>query len=200
MERRDMIPVTIQHLAMVEKVGFVVLLKSRMDERSLPIIIGVPEAQSILIALNKMDIPRPLTHDLMKNLLDLFDGRLVSVEICDLQENTYYAQLVIEKDTRRVELDCRPSDAIALALRTNVAIWVNPEVMERAGRIIKPEELAAEAPGRKAAPKKKGGVEKEDALTRLTRQLDQAVQEERYEDAARIRDEMARHKGNASKN
>jgi bifunctional DNase/RNase len=200
MERRDMIPVTIQHLAMVEKVGFVVLLKSRMDERSLPIIIGVPEAQSILIALNKMDIPRPLTHDLMKNLLDLFDGRLVSVEICDLQENTYYAQLVIEKDTRRVELDCRPSDAIALALRTNVAIWVNPEVMERAGRIIKPEELAAEAPGRKAAPKKKGGVEKEDALTRLTRQLDQAVQEERYEDAARIRDEIARHKGNASKN
>jgi bifunctional DNase/RNase len=200
MERRDMIPVTIQHLAMVEKVGFVVLLKSRMDERSLPIIIGVPEAQSILIALNKMDIPRPLTHDLMKNLLDLFDGRLVSVEICDLQENTYYARLVIEKDTRRVELDCRPSDAIALALRTNVAIWVNPEVMERAGRIIKPEELAAEAPGRKAAPKKKGGVEKEDALTRLTRQLDQAVQEERYEDAARIRDEMARHKGNASKN
>lgn len=195
-----MIPVTIQHLAMVEKVGFVVLLKSRMDERSLPIIIGVPEAQSILIALNKMDIPRPLTHDLMKNLLDLFDGRLVSVEICDLQENTYYAQLVIEKDTRRVELDCRPSDAIALALRTNVAIWVNPEVMERAGRIIKPEELAAEAPGRKAAPKKKGGVEKEDALTRLTRQLDQAVQEERYEDAARIRDEIARHKGNASKN
>jgi bifunctional DNase/RNase len=185
---------------MVEKVGFVVLLKSRMDERSLPIIIGVPEAQSILIALNKMDIPRPLTHDLMKNLLDLFDGRLVSVEICDLQENTYYAQLVIEKDTRRVELDCRPSDAIALALRTNVAIWVNPEVMERAGRIIKPEELAAEAPGRKAAPKKKGGVEKEDALTRLTRQLDQAVQEERYEDAARIRDEIARHKGNASKN
>jgi bifunctional DNase/RNase len=117
-----------------------------------------------------------------------------------LQENTYYARLVIEKDTRRVELDCRPSDAIALALRTNVAIWVNPEVMERAGRIIKPEELAAEAPGRKAAPKKKGGVEKEDALTRLTRQLDQAVQEERYEDAARIRDEMARHKGNASKN
>jgi len=200
MERRDMIPVTIQHLAMVEKVGFIVLLKSRMDERSLPIIIGVPEAQSILIALNQMDIPRPLTHDLMKNLFDLFGCRLVSVEICDLQENTYYARLVIEKDARRVELDCRPSDAIALALRTNVAIWVTPDVMDRAGRVIKPEELAAEAPGKKTGVKKKAGAEKEDVLTRLTRQLDQAVQEERYEDAARIRDQIARHKGDASKN
>lgn len=120
----------------------IVVLKDKEDDLYLPIWIGLFEFESITIALQKIETARPLTHDLMKNLISSLDARLIAVEITALESDTYYANLIIEQNGVQKRIDCRPSDAIALVVRTGVPIFVDEDVLERAG--IRPEPETSE--------------------------------------------------------
>ena len=98
-------------------------------ERSFPIVIGVFEATSIDRRVKNIVPPRPLTHDLIVNVIEMFGGELQDIVISELQEHTYFAKLRIRKDGELTEIDCRPSDAIAVAVTARVPIWVNEEVL-----------------------------------------------------------------------
>lgn len=107
----------------------VVLLRDTEDRRALPIYIGQDQARSIINALESQQSPRPLTHDLFINLLDSWDMKLERIVIHSLKDNTFYALLTLSSGENRKELDARPSDAIAIALRSNAPIWVMEEVV-----------------------------------------------------------------------
>jgi bifunctional DNase/RNase len=107
----------------------IVLLKDSTDRRALPIYIGQDQAKAIISVLENQVPPRPLTHDLFVNMLEAWDMVLERVVIHSLQDNTFYALLVIKQGESRREIDSRPSDAISIALRTNSPIWVMEEVI-----------------------------------------------------------------------
>lgn len=107
----------------------IVILKSK-DGQVLPIVIGIFEAQSILIVLEKAEFPRPLTHDLMKNIIERMNGKLERLEIHSLKKNVYYANLIIEVNGKKEKIDCRPSDGIAIALRFNAPIFAAEDLLE----------------------------------------------------------------------
>lgn len=110
----------------------VILLRDTTDRRQLPIYIGPDQAKSIIAVLENQPAPRPLTHDLFVNLLDEWDMTLERVLIHSLQDSTYYALLSLSRGELRRELDARPSDAIAIALRLDAPIWVMEEVVAEA--------------------------------------------------------------------
>lgn len=110
----------------------ILVLKRESSEEVLPIWIGAMEAMAISLALNNVDVPRPLTHDLLLSTLEVLRAELVGVDLVDLREGTYFAELVIIAGGRQARVDCRPSDAIALALRASVPILVREEVLQRA--------------------------------------------------------------------
>jgi len=176
-----MIPVKVEQLVL-SNVGFVVLLKSEEDGRSLPIVIGKSEAHAIAFGMNDGKSPRPLTHDLLKNVLDFLECRLLRVEVCDLKDGTFYGRLILERDGTRMQMDSRPSDAIALAVRFKCPVYVAEEVMAQAGRDL---EVDAGEDGKHDAKAKKLSP-----LETLNRELNRAIKEERYEDAARLRDDI----------
>lgn len=120
----------------------IVVLRETDDERYLPIWIGPYEAESITIALQEVEVARPQTHDLLKNIVHALNARLVRVEVISLREDVFYGNLVIETNGRIIEVDSRPSDALALAVRAHVPILVAREIMESAG--ITPEAEASE--------------------------------------------------------
>ena len=107
----------------------IVLLKDATDRRALPIYIGQDQAKAIISALENQTPPRPLTHDLFVNLLEAWDMVLDRVVIHSLQDNTFYAVLIVNQGEAKREIDARPSDAISIALRTNSPIWVMEEVV-----------------------------------------------------------------------
>jgi len=190
MDRPNMIPVKVDQL-FISNMGLAVHLKGMEDKRVLQIFIGAAEAQAIAIHLKGIEIPRPLTHDLFKNLLEYFQSPLKRVEVCDLREGTFYARLILERDGTEVEMDARPSDAIALALRCGVPIFVAETVMDEAGRVLQETE-AVPTPDNAGKQDGKPVARVLTPLEKLKYDLGKAVQEERYEDAARIRDEINR--------
>jgi hypothetical protein len=115
-----------------------ITLREQGGERFLPIWIGPAEAEAIAIALRQIETIRPLTHDLLKNVIRRFGAQLVQVHITRLENDTFYAELVLEQNGAEIRIDCRPSDAIALALRTAAPILVAESVLQEAG--YKPEE------------------------------------------------------------
>lgn len=120
----------------------IVVLKQTNGDRYLPIWIGPYEAESITIALQEIEVSRPQTHDLIKKILDELKVTITRVEVSSLQEDIFYGTLILEGENSKYKIDCRPSDAIALAVRTHVPIMVADEVMKEAS--IVPEELTAE--------------------------------------------------------
>jgi bifunctional DNase/RNase len=116
----------------------VVILKDPVSERLLPIWIGTHEAEAITNELQDEKPPRPMTHDLLKTTITSLGGRIVHVYISEISGDLYYARLVIEINGNQVEIDCRSSDAIALAIRAKVPIFVMEDVLERAS--IVPDE------------------------------------------------------------
>jgi bifunctional DNase/RNase len=192
-----MILVKIRGLSVSNVGGCVVLLKGDQDARTLPIFIGFPEAQAIAMRIENVETPRPLTHDLLKNLLDCMEWRLKRVVINDLVEGTFYAVLVAEREGSETEVDCRPSDAIALAVRCGAPIYVAKKVMEQAGVEVEGDESA---PSKPEAPAAGAAAERESGLSQLKAQLDQAVRQERYEDAARLRDAIKKLDDSHAKN
>jgi bifunctional DNase/RNase len=113
----------------------VVFLKDRESTRYLPIWIGVYEAESITIALQGVEVARPLTHDLMRNIFNDLDARIVRVEVVELKEDTFFGSIVAEINNHLVNIDSRPSDALAIAVRAHVPILVAKSVMEIAAII-----------------------------------------------------------------
>jgi len=124
----------------------IVLLKEVGAERYLPIWIGPYEAESITIALQEIEVARPQTHDLMKNMLNTLGARLLRVEVVSLRDDVFYGNLVMEAEGRVYEVDARPSDALALAVRTHVPIRVAREVMDAGGITPSQESQAPEEP------------------------------------------------------
>ncbi|MEF8823894.1 MAG: bifunctional nuclease family protein [Desulfohalobiaceae bacterium] len=107
------------------------ILKNQEETKVLPIWIGAMEAMSISVSLNKVSISRPLTHDMMLQTLETLGARIISVVVVDLQEGTYYAELHLEHGDRTYVVDSRPSDAIALAVRLDIPVYANEELLER---------------------------------------------------------------------
>jgi len=110
---------------------FIVILRDEENREMLPIWVGKPEASSISFALEDVTTPRPMTHDLMKAVLDVVDAKVISVVISDLKDNTYYAKVHLSYEDSEYSIDARPSDAIALALRTKAPIFANDEVIRK---------------------------------------------------------------------
>ncbi|MCD6302313.1 MAG: bifunctional nuclease family protein [Anaerolineae bacterium] len=123
----------------------VVLLKAVREERYLPIWIGMHESEAIAIKLQGAKVPRPLTHDLLNNVITKLDGTLQYIEVNDLSEHTFYARLAVERHGDLVMIDSRPSDAIALAVRASVPIYAEESVMDEAGIYPSPEIREAKA-------------------------------------------------------
>ena len=111
----------------------IVLLKTMDGNRFLPIWIGHPEAAAILIRMQGTQLPRPMTHDLLMSILDTFEGEVTRITVTELKESTFYALLTIFKDGSEIDLDSRPSDALALAVRTDAPIFASTELLDENG-------------------------------------------------------------------
>ena len=133
----------------------VVLLKEVNGERHLPIWIGEFEAHAIAMELQGVDSPRPLPYDLMRTMLGELNGRVDRVVVNDLSMDVFYARITVEVSGRSVDLDSRPSDAIALAVRSGAPIFVEETVMDRAGVSLDEDETSIE--GESATPTVEGG-------------------------------------------
>lgn len=110
----------------------IIILRDEEEKRSLPIWVGIFEANAIALELEKIPTPRPMTHDLIKNILETLDARVQKIEVNDLRENTFFALIYLQIGNQELTVDARPSDAIALALRTGAPIFVDEDVIRRA--------------------------------------------------------------------
>ena len=135
----DLVPMSIKGL-MLDPVSNspIVVLKDEEEKFFLPIWVGIFEANAIALQLENVTTPRPMTHDLLRNLILELDGRVTRVVISDLRDSTFFAKIRVISGGRTLELDARPSDAIALALRTEAPIFVSQEVLDQA-QTISPE-------------------------------------------------------------
>lgn len=185
--------------------AYALILSEVNGERKLPIVIGAFEAQSIAIALEKeIKPPRPLTHDLFKNFSDRFEIVVKQVIIHKLVDGVFYSSLICERDKIEEIIDARTSDAIALALRFNAPIFTYKNILDKAGIYLKGEQ-GAESP-QTASVREKMDVDdivpqpvetaetnyKKMSLDELETLLSQAVKNEDYEKAARLRDEISK--------
>jgi uncharacterized protein len=173
--------------------AYALILREVEGSRRLPIIIGQAEAQSIALEMEGIKPPRPLTHDLMKNIISAFGSELTEVTIDDLRDGTFYAKLSIDNQL----IDSRPSDAIALAVRYGAQIFVAAGVMDEASFVpdedeeeAQPKEGAAPKPPKAAQTPKEPAGGKMSRLEQLNQQLKQAIDKEEYEKAASLRDEI----------
>jgi bifunctional DNase/RNase len=168
--------------------AYALILKEVNGNRRLPIIIGAAEAQSIALEMEGIKPPRPLTHDLIKNIITSFGADLSEVIIDELRDGTFYAKLSIDSQL----IDSRPSDAIALAVRYGVQIYVATGVMEEASFLPEDEEEEEQT---STVPKKEKSKQstpppKMSKLEQLNVQLKEAIEKENYEKAAQLRDEI----------
>ncbi|MBI4976479.1 MAG: bifunctional nuclease family protein [Spirochaetes bacterium] len=193
-----MVEAKIVNLAVTDK-GFAIILKPKGNEKVIPIFVGTIEAQSISMVMLGLSQPRPLAHDLIKEMLNRFSVRLEKVIIDDLRSETFFAKLVLIRDDVAERIDARPSDAIAVALRTKSPIFIEEKVIEAAGILLEGANAKIfkdSIPGHHETdeqPAPEGEASRTVLKTKkeqLTAMLDEAVREERYEDAATLRDEL----------
>lgn len=125
----------------------IVILKDAASERFLPIWIGPYEAEAITVSLQEMEVARPLTHDLLRNVLESLGAKVLRINIVDLRDDVFYARIVLRVDDREVEIDSRPSDALALAVRVHVPVFVEEAVMQEASTEPEKEVQGGETEG-----------------------------------------------------
>ena len=111
--------------------AYIIILRDESNTEMLPIWVGKPEASAISFAMEGVTTPRPMTHDLMKTVLDTADAKVISVVVTDLKENTYFARVHLQYEDSEYSIDARPSDAIALALRSKAPVFVNDDVIRK---------------------------------------------------------------------
>lgn len=176
--------------------AYALILNEVEGKRRLPIIIGTFEAQAIALELEHIKPPRPMTHDLLKNIILSFDAQLKQVLINDLSEGTFFAQIIYDLNGERIEQDARPSDAIALAIRFNAPIYVMGEVLDEAGILSEASEEEEAALGTEKSEETlesaTGDLSKIEALQK---ELETAIEKEEYEKAAKLRDKIKQLKG-----
>ena len=216
-----MVEAKILNLAITDK-GFVVILKPEKFDKVVPISIAYLEAQSIMSSLIGYKIERPLTHDIIYNVFQNCNIRLINVIIDNVHTDTFFAKLVIEHNAKNIFIDSRPSDAIALSLKSKAPIFIEEHVIEKAGILLEEndnlmkvkegipftyqkferdelKEKNAENIFVKKEPEEiNNNIDNQQSNTNSNKKnkeelqelLDQAVKEERYEDAAKYRDEL----------
>lgn len=178
--------------------AYALILSEVEGDRRLPIIIGGVEAQAIAIQVENIKPARPLTHDLFKNLSDTMNISLKEVIINDLVEGIFHAKLVLEQQGKEVEIDARSSDAIALALRFDCTIFTYEFILSAAGlKVEEGEEAEAESSTPEPKGKAKGEKKAAAAMTieELRTKLEEALDNEDYERASKLRDEIKRREG-----
>ena len=179
--------------------GAYALVLSEVDgNRRLPIIIGGFEAQAIAIELEKMTPTRPLTHDLFKSFAEAFTINIVEVIIYNLTEGIFYSKLICEQNGMMHEVDARTSDAIAIAVRFGCPVYTYEDILSSAGMLLDGEEIdsdefltEAEATQEQHPTTNKLGSL---SVDELRKELEQAIEQEDYETASRIRDEINKRK------
>jgi hypothetical protein len=176
--------------------AYALILYEVEGKRKLPIIIGGFEAQAIALKLENIKPPRPFTHDLFKHIADAFSLQVNEVYIDELHNETFYAKVICEMGGVVHEIDARPSDAIAIAVRFNAPIFVSEEIMNEAGIVEEQQKEEEEpAPAEEIIDKPEPEVMSVETLAEeLNRKLEDAINREDYEEAARIRDELSRMK------
>lgn len=176
--------------------AYALVLSEEDGDRRIPIIIGGVEAQSIAIQLEELEPPRPLTHDLFKSFAEAFAVSVVEVNIYRLEEGIFYSELICEKGSSRIRIDSRTSDAVAIALRFKCPIYTTEEIIEKAGIVLsiegEPQDFPHESPKEIEKPKSVSNPFKDYTISQLRGMLDDAVRDEDYEKASKIRDEIER--------
>ena len=172
-----LVPAEVWTVAKAEQ-GSAVLIRPVGSDVAVPIMIGQPEAQSIMIGLANHSMPRPLTHDLLISVLKQMGAPISRVEITELKEGTFYGRLILNKSGKDVVIDSRPSDCIAIAVRVKCPIYIDELIVDEAGISVNIISEVAE------------NVSKDEQLQQLKQALEEAVAEEDYEQAARIRDKL----------
>ena len=177
--------------------AYALVLAEEVGDRRIPIIIGPIEAQSIAIQLEGLKPPRPLTHDLFKNMASAFDIYISEIIIYKLEEGIFYSELVCMKDGKQIIIDSRTSDAVALALRFSCPIYTTEDILERAGIVIEFEnehnQEDWQQPVNEESNRGKYEYGKYTAAE-LSELLTNAVKDEDYEKASAIRDEINRRR------
>lgn len=181
------------------KGSYSLILSETNGDRKLPIIVGQFEAQAIAIPLEGINTERPLTHDLFVVLGKKLNFTVSEVFIHQLKEGVFYASLICETMEEKITIDCRTSDAIAIAVRYNCPIFTTEDIMDQAGIVLEESEL--EKPGRDKSDEPPVGSEKNlvnkykgKTIEELEQMLDEALRQEDYLKAAQIRDEIDKRK------
>lgn len=172
--------------------SYAVVLGERSGNRRLPIVIGPFEAQAIAAAMERMQPARPLTHDLLKNICVEFSVDLKEIIISNLVEGVFYATLICERLGEVVEIDARTSDAVALAVRFEAPIYTYEFIIEQAGIAMEDTKESTKRVPTKASERGASGDYSRIPLDKLNTMLNEAIEKEDYERAARIRDEINR--------
>ncbi len=175
--------------------SFALVLGEVGGNRRLPIIIGMFEAQAIAIEIEKIVPNRPMTHDLFKSFAHNFNFTIREIIISDLKEGVFFGKIVCSDGMREVEVDARPSDAIAIGLRFGVEIYTFEAILSEAGIVLGEEDEDDDEPkskGGQSSSKPKGFMDKlkDMSMDKLQEMLSEMLQKEDYEKAAKIRDEM----------
>ncbi len=197
-----LVPAEVWTVAKAEQ-GNAVLVRPLGLDVAVPIFIAPLEAQSILIGLGSVKMPRPLTHDLFITVLESLESSVNRVEITALKEGTYYAKLILDSSGSEIAVDARPSDCLALAVRVKCPIYIDEAVVDEAGisvkmveeknRELKQEQGAGETSTEESETPTVTEVAplvQEDEMSSLRKLLQAAIDEENYEEAARLRDKI----------
>jgi len=176
-----LVPAEVWTVARSEQ-GSAVLVRPVGSDIAVPIIIGQWEAHSIMIGISNHVVPRPLTHDLLLSTVKKFNSKVTRIEITDLKDRTFYGRLIIQYAGKDISIDARPSDCIAIAVRVKCPIYIDESVVDEAGVSVN---IINDSSGKTIL-----GASKQE-VTLLKEQLEKAVEDENYEEAAMLRDKIS---------
>jgi bifunctional DNase/RNase len=196
MEKIELRIVALSH-SVTQAQNYAVVLGEKSGNRRLPIVIGAFEAQAIAVAMEGMKPSRPLTHDLFKNAMDTFEVDLIEIVINNLLDGIFYARLICRFDGEIIEIDSRTSDALAMAVRYHCPIYTYDTILDQAGVILEDDSSKPET--KASAPTKADSLESMTSEA-LKDMLDKMLEQENYEKAAEIRDELNRREGEGGEN
>ena len=169
-----------------ESKGYILILKKTEGDSKIPILIGNNEAQSLSLAYEDIRLPRPSSHDLLLNLIQNLDAELKYIVISKYEKGTFFANIVIKKSTIKIDIDSRPSDAISIALKALVPIYVSDNILKirEYKTLIKKQHFSEQI------KISKNNYNEKDIMNNLMKAMDKAVKEENYEVAVKLRDRI----------
>jgi bifunctional DNase/RNase len=185
------VEVKIENVSYVMNMGYIVFLRRENDDQILPICVGKAEAQAIAAACGETEPPvRPMTHDWINNVLTELHCTITKVRVTELKDGTFFGRVYFRDESgKEHDMDSRPSDGIAMALRQKAPLFVHAEVLEEASVSVN-QITRASQPKRTASDDEAAADDPIDPIRKLQLALDKAVSDERYEEAARLRDEL----------